>query len=187
MQKTYFNPTPWLLAFGLLAFGVAGLSIFDMLLPRPYDGVVLDADSPSGLTVREVLKGSGAELAGIRGGDQIRGIGRSVVNDALTLGIAGEAPRHRHGEDGKADQRDRQRDVQHRGENRPRGGLALAGHEREPYEHSQERQPSGQALDRQVGGAMNPAHPRRHGGVQGRRHQRPRGAAQKDQSHHDGM
>ncbi len=81
-ETRYFNPTPWLLAFGLLAFGLAGLSIVDTLLPRPYDGVVLDTDSPDGLTVREVVSGSGADRAGIRRGDRIRGIGRSVVNNA---------------------------------------------------------------------------------------------------------
>jgi hypothetical protein len=42
----------WLLVFGLLAFCVAGLSIVDMYRPRPYDGVVLEADAPGQLVVR---------------------------------------------------------------------------------------------------------------------------------------
>jgi hypothetical protein len=39
------------LAFGVAAFLVACLSILDMFLPRPYDGVVLDLDRGE-LTVR---------------------------------------------------------------------------------------------------------------------------------------
>lgn len=74
-----FNPTPLLLAFGLLAFGLAGLSVVDMIVARPYDGVVLDADSPDGLTVRDVIPGSGAEHAGLREGDRILGIGRDKL------------------------------------------------------------------------------------------------------------
>jgi len=68
-----------LLLFGLLAFVVAGLSIADMFLPRPFDGVVLEADAPGRLTVREVVPGSGAESAGIRSGDRIVGIDRTIL------------------------------------------------------------------------------------------------------------
>jgi serine phosphatase RsbU (regulator of sigma subunit) len=71
--------TEVLLGFGLLAFLVAGLSIVDMFLPRPYDGVVLESDTPGRLTVRRVVPGSGAEKAGIRAGDRIVGIDRSIL------------------------------------------------------------------------------------------------------------
>lgn len=82
MEIRSFNPTPLLLMFGLAAFVVAGLSIVDMLQPRPYDGVVLDETARKGVIVREVIPGSGADLAGIRKGDRILGIARSGVHDA---------------------------------------------------------------------------------------------------------
>jgi len=66
----------------IFAFGVAALSVVDMYLPRPYDGVYLNADAPSSLIVREVMPGSGAEAAGIRPGDEIVGIARSAVRSA---------------------------------------------------------------------------------------------------------
>jgi len=75
-----FNPTPLLLLFGLVALGLAGLSIGDMFLPRPYDGVVLETDNPR-LVVREVIPGSGADRAGIRAGDEIIGIAREIIHD----------------------------------------------------------------------------------------------------------
>lgn len=68
-----------LLAFGLLAFLLAGLSIVDMFLPRPFDGVLLESDTPWKLEVREVVPGSGAHRAGIEPGDVILGIDRSLV------------------------------------------------------------------------------------------------------------
>lgn len=68
-----------LLAAGVAAFVVAGLSVADMFLPRPYDGVVLATDAPGELTVQQVMVGSGAHRAGIRPGDRIRGIGREVL------------------------------------------------------------------------------------------------------------
>ncbi len=71
-----------LLAFGVLTFGLAGLSIGDMFVARPYDGVVLAADQPRRLIVHEVIPGSGADLAGIRSGDEIAGIGREALTDA---------------------------------------------------------------------------------------------------------
>lgn len=68
-----------LLAFGLLAFLLASLSVVDMFLPRPYDGVVLETDEPGELRVRQVVPGSGAERAGIRPGHQILGIDREAL------------------------------------------------------------------------------------------------------------
>ena len=75
------NPTPLLLAFGIVAFGLAGLSIADMFIARPYDGVVLSADEPGRLVVQEVIPGSGADRAGLAPGDEIKGIGRDMVRD----------------------------------------------------------------------------------------------------------
>ncbi len=81
MESRAFNPTPLLLAFGLIAFGLAGLSIVDMFVPRPYDGVV-PADDARRLIVREVIPGSGADRAGIEPGDLIIGIAREAVPSA---------------------------------------------------------------------------------------------------------
>jgi len=69
-----------LLAPGFCAFLLAGLSIADMFLPRPYDGVVLEADAPGSPQVRDVVPGSGAEEAGIAQGDVIVGIDRTVLD-----------------------------------------------------------------------------------------------------------
>ena len=72
---------PLLLIFGLVSFGVAGLSIADMFVPRPYDGVVLYKIAADDLRVREVVPGSGADLAGIEAGNRILGIGRTALRD----------------------------------------------------------------------------------------------------------
>ncbi len=65
--------------FGLAALLFALLSLVDLLVPRPYDGVVLEADRLGVLSVREVVPGSGADAAGIRPGDRIAGIDRNVL------------------------------------------------------------------------------------------------------------
>lgn len=67
-----------LLGFGVLAFLVACLSILDMFLPRPNDGVIRDTDREE-LVVRAVVSGSGGDAAGIRAGDRIVGLGRVIV------------------------------------------------------------------------------------------------------------
>ena len=64
---------------GTLAGLLAGLSIVDMALPKPYDGVVLEVDAPGRLLVRQVVPESGAARAGILPGDEIVGIARSAV------------------------------------------------------------------------------------------------------------
>jgi serine phosphatase RsbU (regulator of sigma subunit) len=79
MVVSHSTTARWLLVFGLLAFCVAGLSIVDMYRPRPYDGVVLEADAPGQLMVREVVASSGADRAGLRPGDQILGIDRNIL------------------------------------------------------------------------------------------------------------
>ncbi len=71
-----------LLAPGAIAFLLAALSVADMFLPRPYDGVILEADTPGSTVVHEVVEGSGADLAGIRQGDVIVGIDRSILSSA---------------------------------------------------------------------------------------------------------
>jgi len=79
-MRLRLNAFTALLAFGLLAFLLAGLSIVDVFVPRPFDGVVLDTDVTWELRVREVVPGSGAARAGIQRGDRIVGIGRSLVD-----------------------------------------------------------------------------------------------------------
>ena len=64
---------------GSIAFLVAALSIVDMFLPQPFDGVVLDPDRPEVLLISDVVPGSGADLAGVQVGDEILGIGRNIL------------------------------------------------------------------------------------------------------------
>jgi serine phosphatase RsbU (regulator of sigma subunit) len=68
------------LAPGVLAFLIAALSVADMFIPRPYDGVILEADVPGARVVRAVVPGSGADRAGIRPGDVIQGIDRYFLD-----------------------------------------------------------------------------------------------------------
>ncbi|MEM1178303.1 MAG: PDZ domain-containing protein, partial [Acidobacteriota bacterium] len=75
------NLTPLLLLFGLISFGIAGLSIADMFVPRAFDGILLDASPDKGLRVRDVVPDSGADRAGIRPGHLIVGIGREALRD----------------------------------------------------------------------------------------------------------
>jgi serine phosphatase RsbU (regulator of sigma subunit) len=78
-MKGPLAPRRLLLLLGLGAFVLAVLSLADMFLPRAYDGVVLESDTPGQLVVAEVLPGSGADLAGLRRGDRILGIARQVL------------------------------------------------------------------------------------------------------------
>jgi serine phosphatase RsbU (regulator of sigma subunit) len=68
-----------LLAPGMMAFLIACISVADMFVPRPWDGVELEADSPGQLVVRRVSPGSGADVAGIRPADVIVGVARERV------------------------------------------------------------------------------------------------------------
>jgi len=72
------------LAPGILAFLIAALSVADMFLPHPYDGVILEADVPGARVVRAVVPGSGADRAGIRPADVIVGIDRQFLEDSQT-------------------------------------------------------------------------------------------------------
>jgi len=69
-----------LLIPGAIAFLISALSVADMFLPRPYDGVILESDAPGSRVVRQVVPGSGADRAGIRPGDVIVGIDRAFLN-----------------------------------------------------------------------------------------------------------
>lgn len=68
-----------LLGMGLIAFAIAALSLVDMYVPRPYDGVILASERGT-LRVAEVVPDSGAEEAGIVPGDEIIGIARSQLS-----------------------------------------------------------------------------------------------------------
>lgn len=83
--------------FGVLAFAFALLSIVDILVPRPYDGVVLESDKWGTLSVREVVPGSGADLAGILPGDRIVGIDRTLLQSSAQAGRI--LARHQIGDD----------------------------------------------------------------------------------------
>lgn len=81
-MKKETNPTPLLLILGALAFGLAGLSITDMLLPRPYDGLVLESGRQGvGLPIHGVVSGSAGEKAGLQAGDLLVGIAREPLAD----------------------------------------------------------------------------------------------------------
>jgi len=81
---------------GLVAFLIAALSVADMFLPRPYDGVVLESDTPRARVVRQVVPGSGADRAGIRPGDEIVGVDRTFLGDNINAQEL--LNRHRFGE-----------------------------------------------------------------------------------------
>ncbi|MCP4899123.1 MAG: SpoIIE family protein phosphatase [bacterium] len=85
-----------MLAPGIIAFLVALLSVADMFIPRPYDGVVLETDRPGSRRVRAVVPTSGAEQAGIRPGDLIVGIDRDILT--TTTHAQELLNRHRIGE-----------------------------------------------------------------------------------------
>ncbi len=64
---------------GWLGLALTVVSVVDIVRPRPFDGVILDEAHSKSLEVREVLPGSGAEEAGIRPGDRIAGIDRTIL------------------------------------------------------------------------------------------------------------
>ncbi len=78
-MKSKWRRYAGLVAPGVIAFLLAGLSVADMFLPRPYDGVILESDTPGSPVVRHVVPNSGAAEAGIRPGDVIVGIDRTVL------------------------------------------------------------------------------------------------------------
>ncbi len=86
-----------LLAPGILAFLIATFSVVDMMLPKPYDGVVLDSDHPGSSIVRNVVPSSGAEKAGISPGDTILGIDRTMLKGLSSAQLI--LSRHKIGEE----------------------------------------------------------------------------------------
>ncbi|MGH9442218.1 MAG: SpoIIE family protein phosphatase [Thermoanaerobaculia bacterium] len=68
-----------LLVFGFVGLAIALGSLADMFVRRPADGVVPNPYSQDAVLVREVLKGSGADRAGILPGDRILGINHRIV------------------------------------------------------------------------------------------------------------
>lgn len=81
MRKPVPNFKTLLLGVGLAAVLVASLSVVDMLLPRAFDGIIFDSDSPQVLVVLSVVPGSGAEQAGILAGDRVAGIAHNAIRN----------------------------------------------------------------------------------------------------------
>ncbi len=72
-----------LFAAGFAGLLIALLSVVDMFLPKPYDGVVPDPYATGGILVRDLVPGGAAEKAGIRAGDVILGIGHKMLNKPI--------------------------------------------------------------------------------------------------------
>ena len=68
-----------LLAIGFVGLAIAVGSLADMFVRRPADGIVPYPYGQDGVLVREVVRGSGADRAGIRPGDRIEGINHRIV------------------------------------------------------------------------------------------------------------
>ncbi len=66
-------------AAGVVGCLIALLSLVDMLLPKPWDGVVPEPYASGGIVVRDLVPGSGADRAGLRSGDVILGVGRRML------------------------------------------------------------------------------------------------------------
>ena len=67
-----------LLVIGFVGLAVAVGSLADMFVRRPADGIMPYPYGQDGVLVREVVRGSGADRAGIRPGDKIEGIQRPL-------------------------------------------------------------------------------------------------------------
>jgi serine phosphatase RsbU (regulator of sigma subunit) len=55
------------------------MSVVDMFVARPWDGVVPDPYAAPGILIQDLVPGSGAEKAGVRPGDVILGIGHRML------------------------------------------------------------------------------------------------------------
>lgn len=64
---------------GWVGLALTLVSVVDIVRPRPFDGVILDEGQHKVLEVREVVPESGAAEAGIRRGDRIVGIDRTIL------------------------------------------------------------------------------------------------------------
>lgn len=91
------NSIKILTLLGGAALLVAVLSIVDMALPQPFDGIVLAPDRTTKFRVADVVPGSGADRAGIRPGDIVTGIEHNVLRSrehaARLLGRMGDGHR----------------------------------------------------------------------------------------------
>ncbi|HEV8231802.1 MAG TPA: SpoIIE family protein phosphatase [Thermoanaerobaculia bacterium] len=84
------------LAIGFAGLALAIASIADMFAPRPYDGIVPVPYSRGGIEVRAAASRSPADVAGIRTGDCVLGIGKRLVNS--TSDASAELRKHAIGE-----------------------------------------------------------------------------------------
>ena len=75
---------------------VALMSVVDMALVRPWDGVVPDPYSAPGILVQDLVPGGGADKAGLRPGDVVLGIGHRML--ARPVDAPAELRRHAVGE-----------------------------------------------------------------------------------------
>lgn len=79
-SKTTPSMRPRYLAVaGWVGLALTLASVVDIVRPRPFDGVVLDEGQHKVLEVRDVVQKSGAAEAGIRRGDRVVGIDRTVL------------------------------------------------------------------------------------------------------------
>ncbi len=86
-----------LAAAGIAGCLIAGMSVVDMFVPKPYDGVVPDPHSTGGILVRDVVPGGAADRAGLKPADVILGIGHRMLNRPAEA--PAELVRHRVGEE----------------------------------------------------------------------------------------
>jgi S1-C subfamily serine protease len=84
------------LAIGFAGLALAIASIADMFAPRPYDGIVPVPYSRRGVEVRAVFPGGPSQVAGIRAGDCVVGIGKRLVNS--TSDASAELRKHEIGQ-----------------------------------------------------------------------------------------
>lgn len=85
-----------MLLVGAVGCSIAILSVVDMFLPKPADGIVPDPFARGGILVRDLVPGGAAEHAGILAGDRILGIGHRMLNRPADA--PPELSRHRIGE-----------------------------------------------------------------------------------------
>lgn len=84
------------LVIGFAGLALAIASIADMFAPRPYDGIVPVPYSRRGVEVRAVFPGGPSQVAGIRAGDCVVGIGKRLVNS--TSDASAELRKHEIGQ-----------------------------------------------------------------------------------------
>lgn len=85
-----------LVAAGFVGCLIAAMSVVDMLVTKPYDGVVPDPHPGGGIAVRDLVPGGAAEKAGLKPGDVILGIGGRMLRSPADA--PAELLRHEIGE-----------------------------------------------------------------------------------------